>query len=135
MRFRMLAVIAVAFLSLPPVGPVQGEPSPENVCEITGTVAGLNSLQRSPWADGTPSMIENVTETSISITVSERRPHYKGDAESLCKVAPGETRTYKLCSPARVNKGDRIQATEGLHTGSTLRCLFDLVVLRQPPAL
>ena len=106
-----------------------------NVCEITGVVAKLESVERSPWSDGTPSALSSV-ETDIWVTVNDRKPHYKNaPADSVCnRGAKGEVAAYKLCSPTRVLKGDRIHATEGLRTGSarSVGCLFDLVVLPPP---
>jgi hypothetical protein len=106
-----------------------------NVCEITGVVAKLENVERSPWSDGTPSTL-SIFETDIWVTVNDRKPHYKNaPADSLCnRGAKGEIAAYKLCSPTKVLKGDRIHATEGLHTGSTrsVGCLFDLVVLPPP---
>ena len=105
-----------------------------NVCEITGIVAKLESVERSPWSDA-PSALSTF-ETDIWVTVNDRRPHFKNaPADSVCnRGAKGEVAAYKLCSPTKVLKGDRIHATEGLHTGSTrsVGCLFDLVVLPPP---
>lgn len=105
-----------------------------NVCEITGVVAKLENVERSPWSDGTPSTL-SIFETDIWVTVNDRKPHYKNaPSDSICnRGAKGEIAAYKLCSPTKVTKGDRIHATEGLHTGSSrsVGCLFDLVVI--PP--
>lgn len=105
-----------------------------NVCEITGIVAKIENVERSPWSDGTPSALSSF-ETDIWVTVNDRKPHFRNaPTDSICnRGAKGEVAAYKLCSPTKVRKGDRIHATEGLHTGSAhaAGCLFDLVVV--PP--
>lgn len=106
-----------------------------NVCEITGVVAKLENVERSPWSDGTPTTL-SAFEVDIAVTVKDRKPHYKNaPANSVChRAAKGETRIYKLCSTTVPKAGDRIHATEGLQTGSrrSTGCLFDVVVI--PPA-
>jgi hypothetical protein len=132
MLFRLLAVVALLLLSLPLGGSAFGTPPVEHVCEVMGVVSGLKDIQRSPYADGAPTLMAENFERSISISVNERRPHYKNTDQGLCKALTGEVRTYKLCSRTPVAKGDRIHATEGAATGSASRCLFDLVVINPP---
>jgi hypothetical protein len=104
-----------------------------DVCEIIGIVDHLESVERSPWSDGTPSTL-SMFETDIWISVKDRKPHAKNaTSTSICnRGAKTEAlATYKLCSPAVVKKGDRIKAIEGLRTGSNkaVGCLFDVAVI------
>ncbi len=107
--------------------------SRDNSCEITGTVNYLKLVEKSPYADGTPTQM-TISETHISVTVVARRPHAKdAPTSSHCNksVEANERQIYKLCSSTRPEKGDRIMATEGGSPGSTsaARCLFDVVAL------
>ncbi len=104
-----------------------------DVCEIIGIVDHLESVERSPWSDGTPSTL-SMFETDIWVSVKDRKPHAKNaTSTSICnRGAKTEAlATYKLCSPAIVKKGDRIKAIEGLRTGSNkaVGCLFDVAVI------
>lgn len=104
----------------------------DNVCEITGTVTSMTSVERSPWTDNTPSTM-SVFETHIEVSIINRRPHRldaPADSPCLAALEKNEMRTYKLCSNVKPKKGDRITATEGGSTGATgvARCLFDLKV-------
>jgi hypothetical protein len=104
-----------------------------DVCEIIGVVDHLESVERSPWTDGTPSALSSF-ETDIWISVKDRKPHAKHPSNSsICNrgVKSESLAVYKLCSPTVVKKNDRIHAIEGLHTGSNkaIGCLFDVVVI------
>ncbi len=98
------------------------------VCEIRGQVAGLKEVA----IGDTPTTFAG-TETHIYVSVLERAPRYKKHVESAPCVRhqEKELRTYKLCSPIRVQQGDLINGTEGTNTGPTspVGCLFDLVVV------
>lgn len=107
-----------------------------NVCDVTGTVFRVRMVDKKPWGQEAPSKM-NTVETHISISIDVRTPHRK-DAETNhpCNATPkGTQRTYKLCSPVRVKQGDRIQATEGINTGSarTIGCLFDIKIVEASP--
>lgn len=99
------------------------------VCEIRGQVAGLKEVS---IGGETPTTLAG-TETHIYVSVLERAPRYKQHAGSAPCVRhqEKELRTYKLCSPIRVQQGDLINGTEGTNTGPTspVGCLFDLVVV------
>lgn len=112
---------------------LQASASRDNSCEITGTVNYLKLVEKSPYADGTPTQMM-VSETHISVTVVARRPHAKdAPSDSHCNksVEANERQVYKLCSSTRPEKGDRIMATEGGSPGSSniTRCLFDVIAL------
>lgn len=104
----------------------QNTPSP--VCEIRGQVADLKLVN---LAD-TPTSFAG-TETHIYVSVLDRSPRYKKQAanDPCVRRQEKELRTYKLCSPTRVRKGDVINGTEATNTGPTapIGCLFDLVVV------
>ncbi|MDE1154003.1 MAG: hypothetical protein PW788_15840 [Micavibrio sp.] len=106
----------------------------DSSCDIIGTVADLKKVSRSPFTDGAPSTII-ITETHISVTVHNRRPHNAALAGS-CNVTPkNEVMTYKLCSSAQPQQGDKIMATEaGNSGGSSARCLFDLQIMPRTSA-
>jgi len=100
------------------------------VCEIRGQVADLRQVT----PGDTPTALAG-TETHIYVSVLDRTSRYKKQAENdpCFRREAKELRTYKLCSPTRVKKGDVINGTEGTNTGpsSPVGCLFDLVVLSQ----
>lgn len=105
------------------------------MCDIVGMVEKVSHVAKSPWSDGTPTTM-TTTEVRISVFIADRKPHDKNaKADDPChQEAKDEKRTYKLCSPTPVKRGDRIHGTEGTHTGAAgvVGCLFDLIVL--PPA-
>ena len=106
------------------------------VCDVTGIVTEMKSIERSPWTDGTPSTL-SVFETHIKLSIHKREPHNKNaSAESPCHAAleKNELRTYKLCSSQKPRTGWRIKGTEGGSPGSSriVRCLFDLEVVSRP---
>lgn len=98
------------------------------VCEIRGQVAGL---KRVTLGDSPTSFAG--TETHIYVSVLDRSPRYKKQVtnDPCVRLQEKELRTYKLCSPTRVQKGDLINGTEANNTGPTapIGCLFDLVVV------
>jgi len=108
-----------------------------NVCDIAGTVLGVRKIDKSPWGQEAPSQM-NTIETQISVSIDARTPHRKDAEENHpCNATPkGTLRTYKLCSPRVVKQGDRIQATEGINTGSAraIGCLFDIKIISAAPA-
>lgn len=109
--------------------------SRDNTCEITGIVAAMKNVEKSPW-DNTPSTMA-VTETHILVSIQGRQPRSKNaPQDSPCNAAfkKNEFVTYKLCSSTRPRIGSRIRGTEGGATGSlkAVRCLFDLAVLDAP---
>jgi len=102
----------------------------DSSCDIIGTVAALKSVSHSPFTDGAPTTTI-IMETHISINVQNRRPH-NAAANSGCNVTPkNELVTYKLCSSAKPQEGDKIMATEAGGGGSagSARCLFDLEIM------
>ncbi len=105
---------------------------PDSSCDIIGTVADMKKVVRSPFSDGTPSTIV-IIEMHISVNVQNRRPHNASTATaSSCAVNPhNELVTYKLCSSAQPQEGDKIMATEAGSSGTTsaARCLFDLQIM------
>ncbi len=106
---------------------------PDSSCDIIGTVADMKKVVRSPFSDGTPSTIV-IIEMHISVNVQNRRPHNTSSpaAGSACTVKPhNELVTYKLCSSAQPQEGDKIMATEAGSNGtsSAARCLFDLQIM------
>lgn len=98
------------------------------VCEIRGQVAGLKQVA----IGDTPTSFSGM-ETHISVSVLNRSARYKKNAagDPCIRHQETELRTYKLCSPTRVKKGDVINGTEATYTGPTtpIGCLFDLVVV------
>lgn len=106
------------------------------MCDIVGIVEKTGIVTKSPWSDGTPSIL-STDEMHISVLISDRTPHDKdAPAEDPChKEVKGEIRTYKLCSPTSPKPGDRIHGTEGTQTGSpdVFGCLFDLIILPETP--
>lgn len=98
------------------------------VCEIRGQVADLRQVTQGD----APTALAG-TETHIYVSVLDRSPRYKKGIENdpCIRREARELRTYKLCSPTRVQKGDVINGTEGTNTGpsSPVGCLFDLVVV------
>lgn len=98
------------------------------VCEIRGQVAALKKV-----ATGTSPTSFSGMETHIYVSILDRSARYKkGAASDPCvRHQKAELRTYKLCSPTRVQKGDVINGTESTNTGPTtpIGCLFDLVVV------
>lgn len=139
-RIRLLFA-AMALAMLLPVSSATGQitklaQASDSTCQITGIVAGLRKVERSPWTDGTPSTM-SVSETHILVSILNRRPHKRETAEnSTCNetVKKNELARYKLCSSKRPKPGNRIRGTEGGSTGSsnTVRCLFDLEILKAP---
>lgn len=110
----------------------------DTTCEITGIVAGVRKVERSPWGDGAPSTM-SVSETHILVSLLHRRPHDREAPESSpCNEAlkKNELARYKLCSSKRPKPGNRIRGTEGGSTGmaNAVRCLFDLEILKSPTA-
>lgn len=105
-----------------------------SICDIQGTVSQLRFVQSATLVNGAPSAM-STTERHIYVTLSSRTPHDKNaKSDDICHAnANGETRTYKICSPIRVKKGDIIKGTEGTQTGSAKAtgCIFDLVVIPQ----
>ncbi len=100
------------------------------VCVISGTVQSLQTIEKSPWNDNTPSTL---TTTEIRITVElDARTMQRGTPGSTDCSLPADNApvVYKLCSPTPVSKGDRIKGVEGLATGTdqSLGCLFDVAV-------
>lgn len=140
MRIRLLFA-AMALAMLLPVSSATGQvtmlaQASDSTCQITGIVAGLRNVERSPWTDGTPSTM-SVSETHILVSILNRRPHKREVAEnSPCNeaVKKNEMARYKLCSSKRPKPGNRIRGTEGGSTGSSsaVRCLFDLEILKTP---
>lgn len=100
------------------------------VCVVTGKVTGMQAIEKTPWADETPSTL-TVTEVHMALKVDKRRPQRNTTAASDCSLPDNGTGLYKLCSPTQVKLGDTIMGTEGLATGSesALGCLFDVVVI------
>lgn len=96
------------------------------VCIVTGIVKQVQTIEKSPLRDGTPSTL-TMTEVRLVLDVENRAPQDGPDA-SACPLPPGHGMTYKLCSPVKPKVGDRIVGTEGMATGSdaALGCLFDV---------
>lgn len=98
------------------------------VCEIRGQVADLKRVT----IGDTPTTLAD-TETHIYVSVLDRSPRYQKQAgnDPCVRRQERELRTYKLCSPIHIKKGDLINGTEGTNTGPTspVGCLFDLVVV------
>lgn len=126
-------VLAAAGLLCAGLSSSQASSPRDTSCEITGTVNYLKQVDKSPYADGTPTQM-TIRETHISVNVLARRPHAKdAPKESHCykSVEANERQIYKLCSSTMPAKGDRILGTEGGSTGSAshTRCLFDVIAL------
>jgi hypothetical protein len=142
MRSRLAFLFALTLLAAP-AADSRGEDAidkiTQNVCEITGVVAGLDYMARSPLVPAVaPDDQEDAgvplstRDQAISVKVSARKPHYRDTpSTSACnRGAKGEVLTYKLCSMTAVKKGDQIRATEGIRAGATASpCLFDLEIL------
>lgn len=131
--YNSLKIIAAAGLLCAGLSSSQASTARDNSCEITGTVNYLKQVEKSPYADGTPTQM-TIQETHISVNVLARRPHAKdAPKESHCNksVEANERQIYKLCSSTKPQKGDRILGTEGGSTGSAAhtRCLFDVIAL------
>ncbi len=132
-RFLSLCAALVALVVVAQARPViAAEASTDALppCDITGVVSSVQLVERSPWADGTPSTL-STTQTEISVVVKSRAPHYtNSQAKDLCTASSAQKITYKLCSPTKVKQGDYIRATESSATKSgSSSCLFDLVVV------
>lgn len=102
----------------------------QSVCVISGTVQSVQTIEKSPWNDDTPTTL---TTTEIRIAVAlEGRSMQRGTQGSTDCTLPADQSPvlYKLCSPTLVKKGDRIKGVEGLATGTdqSLGCLFDVAV-------
>lgn len=134
LRSIMWVLFAALCLNISTAQPAPASQKAASICDIQGTVSQLKFVQSAAWVDGAPSPM-SVTERHIYVTLSSRTPHDKNaKADDICHVkANGETRTYKICSPIRVKKGDIIKGTEGTQTGSSKAtgCIFDLVVIPQ----
>jgi hypothetical protein len=107
------------------------------VCEITGRVSKMDTVQESPWADGAPSFF-TTTIVHVSVELENRAPRGKAASETCRMTGDGAagkrppTAAYKLCSPTPVKPGDRIRATEGatpIDLAHGVVCLFDVAVL------
>ena len=100
------------------------------VCEIRGQVAALKEVA----IGNTPTSFAGM-ETHIYVSVLGRSARYKKNMTSdpCATEQKAELRTYKLCSPTRVQTGDLINGTESTGTGpaAAIGCLFDLVVVSQ----
>lgn len=139
-KFRLILASLVLAIFLPassaPGQPAQTSKQHDTTCEITGIVAAVRKVERSPWGDGAPSTM-SVFETHILVSILHRRPHDKeAPKTSPCNEAikKNELARYKLCSSKRPQLGNRIRGTEGGSTGSAnaVRCLFDLEILKVP---
>lgn len=124
-----LGVLSLGLFSPLHTQKAHGATTTAAVCEIRGTVAGL---QRVSTID-VPSPLAG-QETHISVSISKRSSRYKkfsSDNDPCDHQSSAEMRTYKLCSPTQVKKGDIIHGTEGTETGPSapVGCLFDLVVI------
>ncbi len=110
-------------------------PSRPDVCKITGKVLGMRRKVDNPWPGTPTAFAKTFTEIVIRIDSSEihERVHSSPDGVSRCeKIAKGDQRSYKLCTHARIKRGDYIQGVEGgAVIGGKSYCLFDLEVL--PP--
>ena len=104
------------------------------VCAIIGRVNQVQSVEKAPWNDGTPSTL-TVTEIRISLAIETRRPLRAGADDPEDTIPADGSDLYKLCSPRPVKAVDRILGVEGLATGtdSQLGCLFDVAVLPAAP--
>lgn len=123
-----LALFGIGLSGIFQTGHAHGAPAPA-VCEIRGTVAGLQSVSTTE----APSPLAT-QETHIYVSISQRSARYRkvsSHNDPCTRRADAEMRTYKLCSPTRVKKGDIINGTEGTETGPSapVGCLFDLVVI------
>lgn len=102
------------------------------VCEVTGTVAKMELVQRSPWTDSAPTTV-TTQELLIWVLVEGRNPRNPvAPKTSPCyQAGKNEVRTYKVCAPTQVRPGMKIHGTEGTETGSNLAvgCLFDIAIL------
>lgn len=150
------ALLLLAFLLLPLPAAAQGKPAPQDkpavqdmaaeleaagvdaknyqqpVCIVTGVVKQVQTIEKSPLRDGTPSTL-TMTEVRLVLDVEKRTPQ-DGHAASACPLPAGHGMTYKLCSPVKPKVGDRIVGTEGMATGSdaALGCLFDVATASVP---
>lgn len=119
---------AVAKPEQEPAAPAVNYQQP--VCVISGTVQSVQTIERSPWNDDTPTTL-TTTEIRIAVTL-EGRSMQRGTPGSTDCALPADKAPvlYKLCSPTLVKKGDRIKGVEGLATGTdqSLGCLFDVAV-------
>lgn len=104
------------------------------VCIIAGTVTAIQTIERSPWNDGTPTTL-TTTEIRVSVALDSRTVQRNVANTAQCDMpADQKPVTYKLCSPTLVKQGDRIKGVEGLATGSDLLlgCLFDVAIDKAP---
>lgn len=103
-----------------------------DVCEITGQIATLRHVVRSPWKNGAPSTLA-IREINIAVVIDTRFPHVENIGVETCRTdaAKGKRITYKLCSPTRVKAGDIIRGTEGIAVVDSygVGCLFDVAIL------
>lgn len=100
------------------------------VCVITGTVQSLQTIDKSPWDDGTPTTL-TTTEVRIAVALKTRSMQRGTPGSTDCSLPTDASPVlYKLCSPTQVRKGDHIKGVEGLATGTdqSLGCLFDVAV-------
>lgn len=123
-----LALFGIGVLGTFKTEPAHGATAPA-VCEIRGTVAGLQNVSTTE----VPSPLAT-QETHIYVSILQRSARYRNlssENDPCTRRAESEMRTYKLCSPTRVKKGDIINGTEGTETGPSapVGCLFDLVVI------
>lgn len=118
---------------LPAAEDTAGKVAVPVACEIVGHVGLVQAVQKSPWRDNTPSPL-SVTEVQVVLLLEQRKPRNAAAAGGCDLPKKYAKAVYKLCSPTRVKKGDRIRATEGSYAidpGAATSCLFDVAVL--PP--
>ena len=111
-----------------PEGPAANYQQP--VCVVSGKINDVQTVELSPWDDGTPTTL-TTTEVRVSLTVESRAPQRNATVKADCSMPATGSMVYKLCSPTQLAKGMRIKGVEGLATGSNelLGCLFDVAIL------